>query len=70
MPTQKWEQPLVGKWEPAYLKRGQRREARMGPSTPITNHGTLAQMVEQKTFNLLVTGSIPVRPTNRALMSL
>lgn len=27
--------------------------------------GSLAQLVEQQTFNLLVVGSIPTRPTNK-----
>lgn len=30
-------------------------------------HGPLAQSVEQKTFNLLVDGSNPSRPTNAAM---
>ena len=31
--------------------------------------GSLAQLVEQLTFNQLVTGSNPVRPTNSSLFS-
>ncbi len=30
------------------------------------NDGPLAQLVEQRTFNPLVVGSIPTRPTNKS----
>jgi hypothetical protein len=37
------------------------------PEIPISNkshNGALAQLVEQRTFNPFVVGSIPARPTN------
>jgi hypothetical protein len=34
------------------------------------NSGSLAQLVEQLTFNQLVAGSNPARPTNRLVMAI
>ena len=37
---------------------------KLSKEIPITLNGALAQLVEQRTFNPFVVGSIPARPTN------